>query len=1005
MSLLLTVIFAGALIYLWRKFDALEAQIQHLDQALDGLQFQLSREVQPAAAEAVSEQAPGSKPAPPQPSDPVDAPPQTEVEAEVEPEAEIQATAAPKAIPARRLDSAERLAAKPLEAEPTEPESDEPEICYEEPETSGFSFDVEDFFGRLLPIWAGGIALAVAGFFLVRYSIEQGWLGPQVRVALGFLFGSALLGGAEIAYRQEHRIADPRVRQALSGAGLATLYASFYFAGSQYGLIASAVAFLGLAGVTGAAITLSFRFGLPSAILALVGGFAAPLLVTSESPNLPLLALYLALVTSGLTYAGNRQGRSWLALGALAGGLGWGVLMLLSGVTGYASILAFGAYIVVLGAILPVFAKVDSEEGFESSLVLRLVAAALAAIQMGVMIGQAGFSLLAWGFYALLAGALAFFAWREPRLREASAFAAALSLVMVGIWPDPSIQEFLIVGGALTAIFGAVPLANIWRGMHRKFDTYQLTGFALGLIAVSIETLYWEVSDLVLAGMVLAISALPVLASWKQWPAREDPVVIDTLMAVLAAAIGITLAGLIAAPLWAAPLVIGSVALGLIALGWHREERDLTALSWATSIFAVLSMAATTASAAEFGLLFGIEGDIDIARALLRWTATSLPFIALALKKAGSQENKGAQAIAALLIYGIFAQVVPADALAWTTAGLSIIACFITFNAISARLTLGLVVFAWSLEPLLIWGVNGLAAAGAAQPMMIANAIDLSEIGLRILPVLAVAVSLLLRPAEGLREVPAAIAVPAGLVAAIAAHIGFKHIFALETAQQFAALGMAERTLWQALLFAGGLGVAKLFAEKSWSRSVSMALFAGALGHFALFTMFWHNPLWSEQAVGSISLLNLLLPAYGVAIGATIMLKRWLTSRYELANWPFDAALMGLISFLAFSELRHLFAGTNISDSVVGSTEDLLRSVLGILLAIGFLMWGARAHSRSWRVGSLVPMLAAVLKVFILDASGLDGLLRVASFIALGLSLIGIGWFYTRQLAGMRRLT
>ena len=47
-------------------------------------------------------------------------------------------------------------------------------------------------------------------------------------------------------------------------------------------------------------------------------------------------------------------------------------------------------------------------------------------------------------------------------------------------------------------------------------------------------------------------------------------------------------------------------------------------------------------------------------------------------------------------------------------------------------------------------------------------------------------------------------------------------------------------------------------------------------------------------------------------------------------------------------------------------------------------------------------MLAAVLKVFIFDAGALDGLLRVASLIALGLSLIGIGWFYTRQLAGLR---
>ena len=43
-------------------------------------------------------------------------------------------------------------------------------------------------------------------------------------------------------------------------------------------------------------------------------------------------------------------------------------------------------------------------------------------------------------------------------------------------------------------------------------------------------------------------------------------------------------------------------------------------------------------------------------------------------------------------------------------------------------------------------------------------------------------------------------------------------------------------------------------------------------------------------------------------------------------------------------------------------------------------------------------MLGAVLKVFLLDVSGLDGLLRIASFAALGFSLIGIGWLYSRYL-------
>ena len=44
---------------------------------------------------------------------------------------------------------------------------------------------LEERFGTRWVIWVGGLALALGGIFLVRYSIEQGWIGPGVRIALG----------------------------------------------------------------------------------------------------------------------------------------------------------------------------------------------------------------------------------------------------------------------------------------------------------------------------------------------------------------------------------------------------------------------------------------------------------------------------------------------------------------------------------------------------------------------------------------------------------------------------------------------------------------------------------------------------------------------------------------------------------------------------------------------------------------------------------------------------
>ena len=143
-----------------------------------------------------------------------------------------------------------------------------------------------------------------------------------------------------------------------------------------------------------------------------------------------------------------------------------------------------------------------------------------------------------------------------------------------------------------------------------------------------------------------------------------------------------------------------------------------------------------------------------------------------------------------------------------------------------------------------------------------------------------------------------------------------------------------------------------------------------------LFSLFLHNPLWAEQSVGSWPIANLLLVSYGLAIGLTVWLRRQVAGSLEELRPAFDAVAMTLIALLALSELRQVFAGTVLLGPV-GSQEDLLRSILAIAVALGFLAWGAVSGQRSWRIGSLVLMILAVLKVFILDAAGLEGLARI----------------------------
>jgi uncharacterized membrane protein len=159
-----------------------------------------------------------------------------------------------------------------------------------------------------------------------------------------------------------------------------------------------------------------------------------------------------------------------------------------------------------------------------------------------------------------------------------------------------------------------------------------------------------------------------------------------------------------------------------------------------------------------------------------------------------------------------------------------------------------------------------------------------------------------------------------------------------------------------------------------------------------------HNPLWTLQAVGAWPFANLIWPLCALVPLGLYLLRPMLPDYLEKSARGVQVVHMIMILFYAWATLRQAFHGTFLVEPGVSSSEDILRSILGIALAIGFLLWGIKDGRRDWRLASLLLVLLATAKVFLLDAAGLDGLLRIGSFIALGFSLIGIGWLYSRQL-------
>ena len=174
-------------------------------------------------------------------------------------------------------------------------------------------------------LWVGAITLALAAIFLVRYSIEEGYLSPEVRVILTALFGFALIAGAE-----RIRPRDDRVSQALAAAGVAALYGSLLSAVALYGMISKVAAGGGAAALTAFAITLSLRYGIFVAGLAFVGGFLSPAIIGSEQPNTPVLFGYLLAIAAGTLTVIRVRGWWMLGWGVLAGSALWTVIWMLA---------------------------------------------------------------------------------------------------------------------------------------------------------------------------------------------------------------------------------------------------------------------------------------------------------------------------------------------------------------------------------------------------------------------------------------------------------------------------------------------------------------------------------------------------------------------------------------------------------------------------------------------------------------------------------------------------
>ncbi|MDO9060659.1 MAG: DUF2339 domain-containing protein, partial [Bradyrhizobium sp.] len=161
----------------------------------------------------------------------------------------------------------------------------------------------EERIGTRWVVWVGGLTLALGGFFMVRYSIEAGLLGPGVRIMLGGLFALALLASGEWTRRKEsisaiEALPVANIPAILTAAGTAVAFATVYAAYALYDFLVPATAFVLLGLVALGTLAAALLHGPALAGLGIAAAFATPVLVSSDKPDYWALYIYLAIVTA-----------------------------------------------------------------------------------------------------------------------------------------------------------------------------------------------------------------------------------------------------------------------------------------------------------------------------------------------------------------------------------------------------------------------------------------------------------------------------------------------------------------------------------------------------------------------------------------------------------------------------------------------------------------------------------------------------------------------------------
>lgn len=164
----------------------------------------------------------------------------------------------------------------------------------------------------------GAFAIFLGAAFAFKYAVDRNLITPAGRIAIGVLLGLAFIGWGEWARRKTW----PLFAQAVAGGGVAIMYLSVWAGYQLYDLVSSGLALVLLALVVVLGGVLAIRHdSMALAIMAALGGFLNPILVSTGRGSISALNIYLLLLNAGVL--GLAFYKRWRGLTVLAMAATW----------------------------------------------------------------------------------------------------------------------------------------------------------------------------------------------------------------------------------------------------------------------------------------------------------------------------------------------------------------------------------------------------------------------------------------------------------------------------------------------------------------------------------------------------------------------------------------------------------------------------------------------------------------------------------------------------------